>query len=149
MNTLIASIQAAGGPTYEFRRVNPSDDQDGGEPGGNIQVGFLFNPARVQFVDRPGATSTSSTSINNIGGKPQLSASPGRIDPTNTAFSSSRKPLVGEFVFNGKTIFVVGNHFNSKGGDQPLYGPNQPPTLTSEIQRRQQAQIVNDFVDGI
>jgi len=148
-NTLIASIQAAGGPTYEFRQVNPSDDQDGGEPGGNIQVGFLFNPARVQFVDRPGATSTSSTSINNIGGKPQLSASPGRIDPTNTAFSSSRKPLVGEFVFNGKTIFVVGNHFNSKGGDQPLYGPNQPPTLTSEIQRRQQAQIVNDFVDGI
>jgi uncharacterized protein len=148
-STLIAAIQASGGPAYEFRQINPTDDQDGGEPGGNIRVGFLFNPQRVQFVDRPGGTSTSNTTINTVDGKPQLSASPGRIDPTNAAFAASRKPLVGEFVFNGKTIFVVGNHFNSKGGDQPLYGPNQPPTLSSEVQRRQQAQLVNDFVDGI
>src|SRR6266540_2013540 len=40
--TLIGAIQAAGGPTYEFRQINPVDDQDGGEPGGNIRVGFLF-----------------------------------------------------------------------------------------------------------
>jgi predicted extracellular nuclease len=147
--TLINAIAAAGGPTYEFRQIDPTDDQDGGEPGGNIRVGFLFNPSRVQFVDRPGGTATSSTTVTGVNGAPQLSASPGRLDPTNSAFSSSRKPLVGEFVFNGKTVFVVGNHFNSKGGDQPLYGPNQPPTLTSEVQRKQQAQVVNDFVDSI
>ena len=48
--------------------------------------------------------------------------SPGRIDPTSAAWNNSRKPLVGEFVFNDKTVFVVANHFNSKGGDQPLFG---------------------------
>ncbi len=80
---------------------------------------------------------------------PELSASPGRIDPTNPAWNSSRKPLVGEFVFRGEKVFVVTNHFNSKGGDHPLFGRFQPPVRSSEVQRHQQAQIVNDFVDSI
>ena len=152
-NTLIAAIQAAGGPTYEYRQINPVDDQDGGEPGGNIRVGFLFNPNRVDFVDRPSGTSTTNTTVNNDTSGAELSASPGRIidtDLTNgDAFANSRKPLVGEFIFNGNQVFVIGNHFNSKGGDQPLFGRFQPPTLTSEAQRLQQAQIVNNFVDSL
>ncbi|MGH8010820.1 MAG: endonuclease/exonuclease/phosphatase family protein, partial [Candidatus Binatia bacterium] len=80
---------------------------------------------------------------------PQLSFSPGRIDPTSSAFINSRKPLAAEFLFNGQTLFVIANHFNSKGGDNPLFGRFQPPVLTSEVQRLQQAQIVNDFVDAI
>jgi hypothetical protein len=79
----------------------------------------------------------------------ELSFSPGRVDPTNTAFNASRKPLAGEFTFNGQKLFVIGNHFNSKGGDDPLFGRFQPPVLSSEIQRTQQAQIVNNFVDSI
>ncbi|BAZ15815.1 5'-nucleotidase/2',3'-cyclic phosphodiesterase [Calothrix sp. NIES-4071] len=147
--TLINAIAAAGGPTYQFRQINPADDQDGGEPGGNIRVGFLYNPNRVEFVDRPGGGSLTNTTVSNVGGVPQLSASPGRIDPTNSAFNSSRKPLVGEFKFNGQTVFIVGNHFNSKGGDDPLYGPTQPPVLSSETQRNQQATIVKNFVESI
>jgi predicted extracellular nuclease len=147
--TLIDAIAAAGGPTYEYRQINPVDDQDGGEPGGNIRVGFLFNPNRVDFVDRPGGTSTTNTTVVNG----ELSASPGRLIDTDLsdgdAFANSRKPLVGEFVFNGNTVFVVANHFNSKGGDQPLFGRFQPPTLSSEAQRTQQAQIVNNFVDSV
>ncbi|WP_051503201.1 MULTISPECIES: endonuclease/exonuclease/phosphatase family protein [Nostocales] len=152
-NTLITAIAAAGGPTYQFRQIDPENNQDGGEPGGNIRVGFLFNPDRVQFVDRPGGGSTTDTTVNNVGGVPQLSASPGRIldtDPSNgSAFVSSRKPLVGEFIFNGQTVFVVGNHFNSKGGDDPLFGPTQPPVVSTEVQRNQQATEVRDFVQNI
>ena len=146
---LITAIQAAGGPAYEYRQINPVDDQDGGEPGGNIRVGFLFNPARVSFVDRPGGTSTGATSVLNVSGRPTLSASPGRLDPTNAAFNSSRKPLVGEFTFQGEPLFVVANHWNSKGGDSPLFGQTQPPVLTSEVQRNQQAQIVQSFVNSV
>ncbi|MEH2036098.1 choice-of-anchor I family protein [Nostoc sp.] len=146
---LIDTITAAGGPTYEYRQINPVDDTNGGEPGGNIRVGFLFNPNRVNFVDRPGGTSTTSTTVTNISGVPTVSNSPGLIDPTNSAFTSSRKPLVGEFTFNGETVYVIGNHFNSKGGDQPLFGPNQPPTLSSETQRQQQATLVKNFVESI
>jgi hypothetical protein len=152
--TLINAIAAEkGGPTYEYRQINPVDDQDGGEPGGNIRVGFLFNPNRVDFVDRPGGTSTTNTTVNRGDFGPEVSASPGRLIDTDIsngdAFNNSRKPLVGEFLFNGETVFVIGNHFNSKGGDQPLFGRFQPPTLSSETQRLQQAEIVNNFVENI
>ncbi|NEU79412.1 SdiA-regulated domain-containing protein [Nostoc sp. UIC 10630] len=147
--TLINAIIAAGGPTYQYRQIDPVNGTNGGEPGGNIRVGFLFNPARVNFVDRPGGTSTSSTTVTNVSGVPTLSDSPGLIDPTNSAFTSSRKPLVGEFTFKGETVYIIGNHFNSKGGDQPLFGVNQPPTLTSEVQRQQQATLVKNFVQSI
>ncbi|WP_375474621.1 putative Ig domain-containing protein [uncultured Nostoc sp.] len=123
--TLIDAITAAGGPTYQYRQINPVDDTNGGEPGGNIRVGFLFNPNRVSFVDRPGGTSTSNTTVSNVSGVPTVSNSPGLI------------------------VYIIGNHFNSKGGDQPLYGSNQPPTLTSEVQRQQQATVVKNFVESI
>ncbi len=146
---LIGAIVTAGGPTYQYRQINPVNDQDGGQPGGNIRQGFLFNPARVSFTDRGSCGSTDSTSVITVGGQPQLTCSPGRIDPTNSAWSSSRKPLAGEFVFNGNTVFVIGNHFNSKGGDNPLFGHAQPPVQSSRTQRLQQATIVHDFVNTL
>jgi predicted extracellular nuclease/Ca2+-binding RTX toxin-like protein len=149
--TLINAIAAAGGPTYQYRQVNPVDNTSGGAPGGNIRNGFLFNPSRVSFVDRPGGTATTGTTVTDIGnnGSPDLSASPGVIDPTNAAFVGSRKPLVGEFVFNGQTVYVINNHFIAQDGDQPVYGPNQPPTSASSVRRNQQATIVRNFVQRI
>src|SRR6266545_2115300 len=137
---LIAAVQAAGGPTYDFRQIDPVNDQDGGEPGGNIRVGFLFRTDRgLQFIDRPGGTSTAATTVVGAGADTRLSFSPGRIDPANSAFNASRKPLAGEFTYNGHHLFVIANHFNSKGGDDPLFGHSQPPTLVSEAQRKAQA----------
>jgi predicted extracellular nuclease len=149
-NTLIAAIQAAGGPLYEYRQIDPVDDQDGGEPGGNIRVGFLFRSDRgVSFIDRPGGGSTTPTTVVDHPSGPQLSFSPGRVDPLNPAYNSSRKPLAGEFRMHGKKVFVVALHLSSKGGDQPLFGRFQPPMRSSEVARHAQAQSVNDFVDQI
>jgi predicted extracellular nuclease len=148
--TLIAAVQAAGGPTYDFRQINPVDDQDGGEPGGNIRVGFLFRTDRgLRFIDRPGGTPTAATTVVGSGAGTRLSFSPGRVDPANSAFTTSRKPLAGEFSYQGHHLFVVANHFNSKGGDQPLFGRFQPPARGTEVQRNQQARVVGDFVAAI
>ncbi|WP_234436134.1 endonuclease/exonuclease/phosphatase family protein [Streptomyces sp. NRRL S-813] len=150
ISRFIDAIKAAGGPSYDWRAIDPVNDSDGGEPGGNIRNVFLFNPQRVTFVDRPGGDSTTAVEAVSDGKKGvRLSVSPGRIDPTSDAWTSSRKPLVGEFVFRGKQVFVVGNHFNSKGGDQPVHGAFQPPTLSSETQRTAQAKEVNTFVSGL
>ena len=150
LQQLIAAIQATGGPAYQFRQINPVDDEDGGQPGGNIRVGFLFRTDRgLEFVDRPGGTSTAATGVTGRNNQTQLTFSPGRIDPQNAAWADSRKPLAAEFRFRGKTYFVIVNHFNSKGGDQPLFGRFQPPARVTETQRHQQAQVVNDFVDEI
>ncbi len=147
---LIAAIKTAGGPVYYFRNINPVDDQDGGEPGGNIRTGFLFRTDRgLKFTDRPGGSPTASTTVVNEANVVRLSASPGRIEPANAAFNQSRKPLAGEFTFNGHTLFVVANHLPSKGGDQPLFGRFQPPARQSETRRHQQAQIINTFVRSL
>ncbi|MGW0793753.1 endonuclease/exonuclease/phosphatase family protein [Streptomyces sp. NPDC002692] len=149
VNKLIDAIVAAGGPKYDWRSIDPVNDQDGGEPGGNIRQVFLFDPQRVSFTDRAGGDSTTAVGVTKVRGKARLTASPGRIDPGNTAWTSSRKPLAGEFVFRGRTVFVIANHFASKGGDQGLTARFQPPVRSSETQRHLQATAENTFVNQI
>ncbi|MFF6775138.1 endonuclease/exonuclease/phosphatase family protein [Streptomyces sp. NPDC012637] len=141
-----AAIVAAGGPAYEWRSIDPQNGKDGGEPGGNIRQVFLFNPARVSFVDRTGGDATTATAITGTKGDAHLTLSPGRIDPANTAWENSRKPLAGEFRFRGRTVIVVANHFGSKGGDESIVSHHQPPVRSSEAKRLLQAQAVNAFV---
>ncbi|MEV7235727.1 endonuclease/exonuclease/phosphatase family protein [Streptomyces sp. NPDC051020] len=143
------AIVAAGGPQYAWRYIAPVDGKDGGEPGGNIRNVFLFNPERVEFVDRAGGDATTAVTAVQTKKGVALSASPGRITPTNDAWADSRKPLVGEFRFHGKPVFVIGNHFTSKGGDQPLHGRYQEPTRSSEKKRVKQATEVNTFVTSL
>lgn len=143
------AIVAAGGPAYEWRSVDPENNKDGGEPGGNIRQVFLFNPERVSFVDRAGGDATTATGVTGSKGRAALTLSPGRVDPANAAWESSRKPLAGEFTFRGRTVFVIANHFGSKGGDESLVSHHQPPNRSSEAKRLLQAQAVNAFVKEI
>ncbi|MCZ4610445.1 endonuclease/exonuclease/phosphatase [Streptomyces sp. Lzd4kr] len=149
MTKLIDAIVAAGGPKYDWRSIDPVNNADGGEPGGNIRQVFLFNPERVSFTDRAGGDATTAVGVTKVRGKAALTLSPGRIDPANAAFGSSRKPLVGEFVFRGKTVFVIANHLNSKGGDQGLTAQYQPPSRSSEVQRHAQATAIHSFVKDV
>ncbi len=147
---LTAAISAAGGPSYQWSEIDPVNDADGGQPGGNIRNVFLYNPDRVTFVSKPGGDSTTAVSVSTgSDGTAELSISPGRVDPTNDAWTTSRKPLAGEFIFGGKKVIVVGNHFDSKGGDQSADGRFQPPARSSEIQRQQQATVLNNFVHQV
>ncbi|KLO63475.1 nuclease [Dermacoccus sp. PE3] len=147
---LVDTIKARGGPAYEARWVNPEDGQDGGAPGGNIRQVFLFRTDRdIDFVDAGNPSATTATQVIGRGKKAALTVSPGRIDPTNPAFADSRKPLVGQFRFRGENVFVIANHFNSKGGDDPLFGRWQQPVRSSETQRHAQAQVVRTFTDQL
>src|SRR5262249_41823727 len=125
------------------------NDQDGGIPGGNIRQALLFNPARVAFVPGTlgaGDATTPTSLATDAYGHLLLTLSPGRIDPNNAAWTTSRKPLAATFDFNGRRVLVIVNHFNSKGGDEPLFGRFQPPVLGSAVQRAQQAQVEHDFI---
>jgi hypothetical protein len=150
LGKLATAVADAGGPAYDWRQINPVDDQDGGEPGGNIRVGFFFRTDRgLSFVDRPGGDATTPTQVVREGGRAHLTLSPGRVDPLNPGWEATRKPLAGEFVWNDKTLIVIANHFSSKGGDDPLYGRFQPPVQTTAPKRHDQAASVNAFVKSI
>jgi predicted extracellular nuclease len=150
---LIEAVEAYGGPEYDYRQIDPVDGQDGGQPGGNIRVGFLFRTDRgLEFVDRGEAGPTDATEVEERGHGARLTLSPGRVEPNEAAWTASRKPLAGEFEWRGRTLFAVANHFASKGGDDPLFGRTQPPVRHTENGpdgRHRQARVLHEFVEDI
>ena len=78
----IAAITGPGGPTYQWREIDPVNDTDGGQPGGNIRQAFLFRTDRgLALVDRAGGDSTTPVAVQNVAGQPQLSCQPGSDRP--------------------------------------------------------------------
>ena len=90
----------------------------------------------MSFTDAGGSSvnrSVAGTQVVKHNGKPALPLSPGRIDPANPVWNASRKPLVGEFSFDGKNVFVIANHFDAKLGDQNQDGRYQYPAQSSAV----------------
>lgn len=141
---LIDLIEAKTGVKYAYANIDPENNQDGGAPGANIRVGFLYNPARVVLEGTPGKANEATAYENG-----SLTLNPGRIDPTNEAFANSRKPVAAEFTFKGERVIVIANHWNSKSGDTGLFGDTQPVILGSEVQRKKIAHVVADFITDI
>lgn len=138
---LIDAIQKLGGPTYRYVDIAPENNVDGGQPGGNIRTGFLYQPDRVSLSDKPkGGAKDALSWVNG-----ELNLSVGRIDPTNPAWEDVRKSLAAEFVFQGNKVIVVANHLNSKRGDNALYGRVQPVTFKSEERRHVLANMLAKF----
>ena len=123
--TLIAAIAAASGPRYEYADVAPPDGADGGQPGGNIRVAYLYQPGRVALI-----------------------GSVERIEDTDgdDAFRHSRKPLKAAFAFKETKLTVINCHFSSKSGSPPLFGRIQPPTNGGLAKRLAQAAFIHDLV---
>ena len=147
---LISEILAHGGPKYSWFNINPLRNKDGGIDGGNIRVVILFRLDRgVKFLSALPGAAGEEVSLKGEGQDLELSNNPGLIWPGNSSFNNSRKPIIAQFKFMGKSVFIVGVHFNSKGSDGSLFGDEQPPVLASESQRVAQARAVNGFVKDI
>jgi endonuclease/exonuclease/phosphatase family metal-dependent hydrolase len=129
---LVEAVVAAGGPRYRRAQVDPEDNADGGQPGANIRVALLFDPARVSLA----ATANS-----------RLPANPTVLGAGDPAFAASRKPLVVELVVDGRPVVFVVCHLRSKGGDDPLFGRFQPSVPRSEKQRIPQAELIRRLID--
>ncbi|MBT0963642.1 endonuclease/exonuclease/phosphatase family protein [Denitromonas iodatirespirans] len=145
LDRLTQAVRDAGGRDYGYVVIDPLDKADGGQPGGNIRNAFLYDKSVVSFAGGLGGATDA------IGVLPDgsLTLDAGRVDPGNAAFVDSRKPLAAQFRINGENFILVNNHFSSKGGDEPLFGPDQAPERGSEAARLEQAQAVADFVGDL
>jgi len=132
LTKLIDAIVAAGGPHYAYVEIAPTgNNQTGGEPNGNIRQAFLYNPDRVSFVDG---------SLHQIADD----------NPANgDAYNNSRKPLVGDFMFNGEKITAIDIHNYSRGGSEESFGQDQPPLNSGEQRRIDQTAPVEHYVQGV
>ncbi len=118
-------VNAAAGTDYVATSFETSDAR-------GIEPGFLWDAARVSLED---AFQLSGPDVEAAFGP--SSASPGR------------EPLVGAFEIEGNEVTILANHFKSKSGDDALFGVNQPPIRITEEQRKLQAEVVRNFIDGV
>lgn len=69
---------------------------------------------------------------------------PGRIDPTNIAWNSSRKSLVAVWERvggRGERLFTINVHHTSKDGGTSEQGNARPPVNAGAAQRTAQVQL--------
>lgn len=141
LSTLSRAITAVD-PTvsYAFTNIDPTDDTNGGQPGGNIRTAYLYNPQVLRLRSSNPGTATSATEV-----LPDLSLTfnPGLIDPQNPAWVDSRKPLVAQWeTLDGTaSFFTVNVHFTSKGGSSSIHGDARPPVNGGVAVRSAQANI--------
>ncbi|KAF9013487.1 hypothetical protein BDQ17DRAFT_1321316 [Cyathus striatus] len=151
LTNLVNAIAKLSNVTYAFTEIDPVNDQDGGEPGGNIRTAYLYRSEKLSLV--PGAPAGGSLdAIQVVGskGSPKLNFNPGRIDPTNAAWEDSRKPLVAAWQNKqGTEFFTVNLHLVAKDGGSSTQGDARPPVNLPIDVRTAQVQTVSTFVESL
>lgn len=121
--TLIAAIKELCAVEYHWVDIAPAVGADGGQPGGGIRNGYLYNPARVELLQ---------DSVRVIGAD-------------ETAFEGSRKPLVAHFreKASGAEMVCINVHLASKRHQNSIFAPDLPGFDKKEEIRQRQAQIIH------
>ena len=148
LDVLIDAIVKISDVDYAYADIDPTNLQDGGQPGGNIRVAYLYKPNIVELVDeKPGKANDTTEVLSG----PALSLNPGRIEPENAAWRDSRKPLAAQWRVkaDNATFFTVNVHFTSKGGSSGIEGDARPPVNGGVEQRIQQANVTAHFISKI
>jgi predicted extracellular nuclease len=120
---LILTIKQLSGIEYAWVDLNPELGADGGQPGGNIRNGYLYNPNRV---------SVDADSLHVIG-------------KGNWAFDDSRKPLVCDFIEkeSSKRLTLINVHLASKRHQESVFAPIDPGSDAKLGVRVEQAQLIH------
>ena len=119
---LIRTIKELCGVEYHWVDIPPEVGADGGQPGGSIRNGYLYNPGRVDLVE----------------------GSAGLIGATEVAFEGSRKPLIVHFreKTSGHELACINVHLASKRHQLGIFAPQQPGYDARLAVRVQQATII-------
>jgi uncharacterized protein len=131
--TALVPRLAARGCPYRAVSREASDDR-------SIEVGFMYRTDRditlkSYYLTTEGHADTPAKPDDD------------HVFDGRGQFPDSREPLVGEFEVKKRPFIVIGNHWNSKGGDGALYGATQPPVRITEEQRKLQATYLREYLD--
>jgi hypothetical protein len=143
LTRLIEFIPCGSEVKYRPVFVDPVQGSDGGQPGGNIQVAYLYNSNRVSFTPRGNPYSLMDVTVRPGGGTID---NPARLFTRDEVFRNTRKSLLAEFEFQGHKVYLISNHFNSKFADTGLWNAVQPQDFRSDNRRQLMARLINNFV---
>ncbi len=154
LRKFVAAIVAAGGPRYQAISIDPELDREGGQPGGNIRVALLFDPARVGFEPRGSTGPLTAVTVLGMEETVRFEPNPGRVAPSSEAFTMTsgegvRRSLAVELSVGGRPLFVIVNHWSSKWDDDKAFGAMQPPRRPTGEKRLAQSLVVRGFVERL
>ena len=134
----------AGGPTYEYRQIDPVDNARtaASRAATSASASCSAPTAASSFVDRPGGDATTTADGDR--------RRPGRARGCRSARAASTRPTRRSTAAASRwpassaegpdRVRRSRNHFNSKGGDDPLFGRSStPPVQSATVQRQPQA----------
>ena len=126
---LIKVIEQLSGIRYHWVDVDPVLGEDGGQPGGNIRNGYLYNPERVALAAK---------SVKTLGKR-------------KACFEDSRKPLVCTFVEkdSGKKLAVINVHLASKRHQSSIFAPVNPGVDGKLDVRNEQTSVIQQETDAL
>ena len=126
---LIKTVEKLSGLLYEWVDIPPELNQDGGQPGGNIRNGFLYNPQRC----------TPDLKTLRVLGKQA------------ECFESSRKPLVCDFIErdSGERLSIMNVHLASKRHQNSIFAPDNAGVDEKLSVRVEQATIIQNEANTI
>lgn len=149
ITAIINEIKKQTGIEYGMMTVSPEDGKDGGWPEMHIRNVILYRKDRLKPIMFNQGDYKTDTEIVQSDGKIHLTYNPGRIGNNDPVFNEVRKPVIAQFEFKGKNIFVIANHLKSKRADHKIYGSKQPVVRYSEDVRIPEAKKINEFVKNI
>lgn len=119
---LIKAIKQFCDIQYHWVDVPPVVGADGGQPGGNIRNGYLYNPSRV----------TLDTESVRVFGE------------SDESFDGSRKPLIAEFIEkkSAKRLAVINVHLASKRHQNSIFAIDEPGVDKKESVRIAQTRCI-------
>lgn len=121
---LIKTISQLGGVEYCWVDIAPQLGADGGQPGGSIRNGFLYNPDRVEMIRE---------SVRVFG-------------DDEPAYEGSRKPLVVHFKekTSGNILACINVHLASKRHQHSIFAPEKAGHDAKLSVRVDQALLIRD-----
>jgi Ca2+-binding RTX toxin-like protein len=160
---LVDALNLATGSNYQWVDQEPVAGAEGGEPGGNIRVGFLYNTDRVQLggldanatlAERRMYTDRIGDGVRDAGDLIAFSDNMLGAEINTVDWTTTRRSLLGEFTFHGNTVYVTANHWPAKGGSGDFWQFNQnlgagEPDNSDWAQRNQVAQDVYSMMNLI
>lgn len=122
-NLLVDTIQKMCGIRYSWVDLNPEQGADGGQPGGNIRNGYLYNPDRVEV---------------DLGTLRAFGAG-------HECFEDSRKPLLVVFSekASGRKLACINVHLASKRHQNSIFAPLEPGVDAKLDVRVAQARVIS------
>lgn len=149
LEAIVNEIKKQTNIDYGYLNIDPIHGKDGGWPELHIRNVILYRKDRLTPYKFNQGNAIKDTKLLGTGKELMLSNNPGRIGNNEEFFDEVRKPLIGQFKFKDKNVFVIINHLKSKRSDDKIYSATQPVVRKSEIVREKQGTYINGFVTEI